>query len=324
MQLPTPIPFESTRPHTAARWFTFAKVGAWYLAIAAIIFALADHWAWSLSQNGDGDPSTIRSLHDLSIFTRGSSPFMLFGPEQIGQFGHFDAGYDLFRAVEPILLIIGLILVLKGSRVGSTVILAIQALLGVFAAVRIFIPSDRVDSVTAFLFYSMRHDVAGPQVKYLALEWLGMALAIASMVVIFIGLRHAPRPVPKATREQVTAVRTQQDQEWRVAEIQKWDEAYRLAHDGQAPPAGFMPPIAAQPPHKGTNVMAILSLIFGIGGGVLGVVFGHVALNQIKRTGESGRGLAIAGLVLGYIGLAILIAWVIFVVILANSDPSSY
>lgn len=53
-----------------------------------------------------------------------------------------------------------------------------------------------------------------------------------------------------------------------------------------------------------TNALAILALVFGILGGIAAIPLGHVALSQIKRTGESGRGLAIAGLVLGYLWLA--------------------
>jgi hypothetical protein len=41
-------------------------------------------------------------------------------------------------------------------------------------------------------------------------------------------------------------------------------------------------------------------------GSILAVVFGHVALKQIERTGQGGRGMAVAGLVLGYLGLSIL------------------
>jgi peptidyl-prolyl cis-trans isomerase B (cyclophilin B) len=33
------------------------------------------------------------------------------------------------------------------------------------------------------------------------------------------------------------------------------------------------------------------------------VITGHIALHQIKRTGDKGRGLAIAGAVIGYAGL---------------------
>jgi Domain of unknown function (DUF4190)/Domain of unknown function (DUF1707) len=61
-----------------------------------------------------------------------------------------------------------------------------------------------------------------------------------------------------------------------------------------------------------TNGFAIASLVVGILwmwwiGSVLAVVFGHVALKQIARTGQSGRGMAIAGLVLGYIGMTTLV-----------------
>jgi hypothetical protein len=66
----------------------------------------------------------------------------------------------------------------------------------------------------------------------------------------------------------------------------------------------------------GTNGYAIASLVLGILwlfwiGSVLAVIFGHIALNQVHRNGQSGRGLAIAGLVLGYIGLALFVVGVI-------------
>jgi Domain of unknown function (DUF4190)/Domain of unknown function (DUF1707) len=62
-----------------------------------------------------------------------------------------------------------------------------------------------------------------------------------------------------------------------------------------------------------TNGFAIASMVVGLFwmwwiGSVLAIVFGHVALNQIARSGQAGRGLAITGLVLGYLGLATLLA----------------
>jgi hypothetical protein len=42
-------------------------------------------------------------------------------------------------------------------------------------------------------------------------------------------------------------------------------------------------------------------------GSVLAVIFGHVALDQIRYRGGRGRGLAIAGLSLGYLALAFLV-----------------
>ena len=46
--------------------------------------------------------------------------------------------------------------------------------------------------------------------------------------------------------------------------------------------------------------LATLALWFGAAGGVLGIVFGHVARARIRRTGEPGWGTATAGLAIGY------------------------
>lgn len=69
------------------------------------------------------------------------------------------------------------------------------------------------------------------------------------------------------------------------------------------------PPVQAQT----TNGLAIASLIFGIiGVQILAWVFGGIALSQISRTGQKGRGLAIAGIIIG-------IGWaVIALMLLAN------
>ncbi|MDQ4213448.1 DUF4190 domain-containing protein [Microbacterium capsulatum] len=65
-----------------------------------------------------------------------------------------------------------------------------------------------------------------------------------------------------------------------------------------------------------TNTMAILSLIFAFFISLLAVVFGHVALAQIRRTGEQGRGLAVAGLVLGYLSIAAAVIGVIIWIVM--------
>jgi protein-disulfide isomerase len=56
-----------------------------------------------------------------------------------------------------------------------------------------------------------------------------------------------------------------------------------------------------------TNTLAIVSLVTGFFCSVAAVVTGHIALGQIKRTGEYGRAMAIAGLVLGYLGIALVV-----------------
>jgi peptidyl-prolyl cis-trans isomerase B (cyclophilin B) len=46
--------------------------------------------------------------------------------------------------------------------------------------------------------------------------------------------------------------------------------------------------------------MAIASLIAAFLVAPLGIVFGHISLSQLKKSGEDGKGLAVAGLVIGY------------------------
>lgn len=73
-------------------------------------------------------------------------------------------------------------------------------------------------------------------------------------------------------------------------------------------------------PPAGTNGLAIASLVLGLIwiywiGSILAVIFGHVALHQIKQNGQEGRGLAIAGVVLGYVGIGFAIGIGIIAVI---------
>jgi hypothetical protein len=96
-------------------------------------------------------------------------------------------------------------------------------------------------------------------------------------------------------------------------------ELDRIVADVLPPPPPPPPPplpYVAPPRYVGqtTNGLAVASLIAGflwMGwlGSVLAVVFGHIALRQINESGgrEGGSGLAIAGLVLGYLGVATLL-----------------
>jgi len=68
-----------------------------------------------------------------------------------------------------------------------------------------------------------------------------------------------------------------------------------------------------------TNGLAIASLACGLAQFVFGpvaaipaIVFGHVARHQIKRTGEQGAGLALAGLILGW---AVVILGIVLIVV---------
>lgn len=45
---------------------------------------------------------------------------------------------------------------------------------------------------------------------------------------------------------------------------------------------------------------------------IVGVILGHISLKQLKTSGEGGRGMALTGLIMGYIGIA---GWVIGLII---------
>ena len=69
------------------------------------------------------------------------------------------------------------------------------------------------------------------------------------------------------------------------------------------PPPGAYAGTTAIPniPSRPTNALAIVSLVCAFLFAPLGIIFGHISLSQIRKTGEEGRGLAIAGLVISYL-----------------------
>jgi len=65
-----------------------------------------------------------------------------------------------------------------------------------------------------------------------------------------------------------------------------------------------------------TSGLAVASLVLGIVwiwgiGSILAVVFGHIALSETKDGRKGGQGMAIAGVVLGWIGVAVLLIFLI-------------
>jgi hypothetical protein len=63
-----------------------------------------------------------------------------------------------------------------------------------------------------------------------------------------------------------------------------------------------------------TDGLAVTSFVLSLlGFNLLAVIFGHVALGRIRRTGAGGAGFAIAGLVIGYLTLAAIVVTVLAV-----------
>jgi len=52
------------------------------------------------------------------------------------------------------------------------------------------------------------------------------------------------------------------------------------------------------------NPIAIVALVLACVGGIPALIFGYIALGQIKHTGERGRTMALVATVLGYVWLA--------------------
>ncbi|WP_158864254.1 DUF4190 domain-containing protein [Leifsonia sp. AG29] len=84
---------------------------------------------------------------------------------------------------------------------------------------------------------------------------------------------------------------------------------------GYGAPAYGAPGYGA-PAQPGYNALAIVGFILAFFVNIVGIILGFVALGQIKRTGEQGRGLAIAAVVIGFaeIALGILLAIVFSVI----------
>lgn len=101
-----------------------------------------------------------------------------------------------------------------------------------------------------------------------------------------------------------------------------------------SPPPGFQPPPSpgSYPPVPvgGTNGLAIASLVSSLLylcglGSLIAVVTGHVARSQIKKSSghQSGAGMALAGLIIGYLGLLFTAAALAFVLLVASQVEQS-
>jgi len=94
---------------------------------------------------------------------------------------------------------------------------------------------------------------------------------------------------------------------------------------GYAPPSGLSEapaagPAAATP--KSTNGLAIASMVLGIVwvwwvGSILALIFGYVAKGQIRdaKGAQGGGGMAIAGIVLGWVGIGTLTFWIVLAIV---------
>lgn len=98
------------------------------------------------------------------------------------------------------------------------------------------------------------------------------------------------------------------------------------------PPPGYADPYGygAYGQTGGTNGLAIASLITSIAAivtcylgiilGIVGVILGVVALNQLKTRQQDGKGIAIAGIILGAV---IPVLWILVLIVIAAGSSST-
>ena len=94
-------------------------------------------------------------------------------------------------------------------------------------------------------------------------------------------------------------------------------------------PQPATPAYAAAPagPVAPWNVLSIVALVISLVGfgtiSLVAVILGHISLSQIKRTGQQGHGLGLAGTIIGYVGIvAGLIFWIFWIVLFAAAASS--
>src|SRR5215207_9117355 len=85
-----------------------------------------------------------------------------------------------------------------------------------------------------------------------------------------------------------------------------------------------------------TNGLAIASLVLGIAqificivGAILALVFGYISRRQIDESGgtQGGRGMAIAGIILGWVGIGLGIVYIVVIIIavvVSDDDDSAH
>lgn len=73
---------------------------------------------------------------------------------------------------------------------------------------------------------------------------------------------------------------------------------------------------------QATNTKAVVALCLGFSAPLVGLVFGILALREIGRTGEGGKGFAITGVVLGVLLLLFLVAYVGLIIAVISSAMS--
>jgi uncharacterized membrane protein YidH (DUF202 family) len=84
-------------------------------------------------------------------------------------------------------------------------------------------------------------------------------------------------------------------------------------------PAQQSAPTPAPASAEKWNVLSIIAfIIVFFGFSLISIILGFIGLNQIKKTGERGRGLALWAIILGFVSIVLgIIFWIVFVAVIA-------
>jgi hypothetical protein len=96
--------------------------------------------------------------------------------------------------------------------------------------------------------------------------------------------------------------------------------------DPNAAPGPAAQPAPAAPAEK-WNVLSIVGFVLSFFGfSLVSIILGFIGLSQIKRTGERGRGLALAAIIIGFasIVIGIIVAIVVTTTVMSNADLVTY
>ena len=153
------------------------------------------------------------------------------------------------------------------TDIGKNVLLT-QALSGAGGALAAIVATPFQAAVTAVLYFDLRVRKEGFDLALLA-QRMGLADPQSAHAALL------PPPVPSAPMYQ---------------------------------PGVPAPPVYVAPPANGLAIASLISSLFLCIGSIPGVIMGHIAKSQIDRSGgaQGGRGVALAAIIIGWVGTAIL------------------
>ncbi|WP_234880671.1 DUF4190 domain-containing protein [Mycolicibacterium phocaicum] len=174
-------------------------------------------------------------------------------------------------------VVVGTIAALRVAKTGKPIVKLILAIVGAFVGPILLSP----------LAPPHRFDLNPP------LVWAIVPALIAAIVLVSI-----PTGAKSRQRNSGQAV---------IGYTDKGEPIYRVVGytaDGKPVTADRVSGPVAPGIDPQTNGLAIAALILGLTVAPLAIPFGHIARSQIRASGERGDGLALAGLVLGYLSIA--------------------